>query len=91
MAEVSNEVEREQREDENRNDLFVAWSLVPAGLNGAAGGAIAVARDTGGGLGFGRASEERETRGGFELTMRHERHPSERQHQSEHCSNRPHA
>jgi hypothetical protein len=90
MAEVSNEVEREKREDENRNDLFVAWSLILARLDGAAGGAVAVTRDTGGGLAVRRAAEEREARGGLQLAMRHERHPGERQHQSEHCSKRQH-
>ena len=91
MPRVSNEVERKQREGKNGNNLLVAWSLILAGLNGTAGGAIAVARDTRGRLVVRRAAEELETRGGLQLAMRHERHPGERQHQSEHCSKKPHA
>ena len=35
-------------------------------------------------------AKELEAGDGFQQAMRHERHPSERQHQSEHCSKRPH-
>jgi hypothetical protein len=91
MPRVSNEVEREQSEGKNGNDLLMTWSLILAGLNGTAGGVTTVARATGGGLAVRRAAEEREARAGLQLAMRHERHPSERQQQSEHCLNGPHA
>ena len=44
-----------------------------------------------GGLATGHAAEKLEARDGLQLAMRHERHPSKRQHQSQHCSKRPHA
>ena len=88
---VSNDVEREWREGKNRNDLLLAWSLIIAGLDLAAGSALARARDRVGGLGVRAATEKLEAGDGLDLAMRHEWHPGERQHQSEHCSKRPHA
>ena len=91
MPRLSKEVERKQCEGKNGKERLVAGSLVVAGLNGTAGGAIAVARSAGGLVGFGGAAEKLEAREGFQLAMGHEWHPGERQRQSEHCFNRPHA
>ena len=55
------------------------------------GAALQDILNTRGGLDARRTAEECEAGDGFQLAMRHERHPSECQHQSEHCSNRPHA
>lgn len=91
MPGVRNDVEREQREGKNRNDLLRTWGLILAGLNGTAGGAVAMARCFRGGLILKGTAEELEAGNGFQLAMRHERHPGERQHQSEHCFYKPHA
>ena len=91
MPGVRNDVERDQREGKNRKDLLMAWGLILAGLNGTAGGAAAMARGFRGGLFLKSTSEELEAGNSFQLTMRHERHPGERQHQSEHCFYKPHA
>ena len=67
------------------------WELVLAGLKGTAGGVAAVAGAIGGGLASGGAAEELEAGDGFKAAMGHERHPEERQQQSQHCFHRPHA
>ena len=91
MPGVRNDVEREQREGKNRNDLLRTCGVILAGLNGTAGGAVAVAGCFRGGLILKDTAEELEAGDGFQLAMRHERHPGERQHQSEHCFCKPHA
>ncbi len=74
----------ERCEDRKRSKGLMIWELVLAGLNGTAGGVAAVAGAIGGGLASGGAAEELEAGDGFKVTMGHERHPSERQHQSHH-------
>jgi hypothetical protein len=91
MTGVSNDVERKQHKGKNRNDGLMTWGLILAGLNGTAGGATAVAGRVRGSLSLRGTAEELEAGDGFERAMRHERHPGERQQQSEHCFYRPHA
>ena len=91
MPGVGCNFEREEREGKDGNDLLRTWGLILAGLNGTAGGAVALARCFRGGLIFKGTAEELEAGNGFQLAMRHERHPGERQHQSEHCFYIPHA